>query len=117
MDLHAPSIAILVLTALVFLSYLFLCGRCEALGEAITRWEDLREKTHSRYLTEQMEWESKLQVATIRQLLALHHLDMDWPDERHVFRVPQSALEAFEQRAAPAERVEIARTAVGGAGR
>lgn len=110
MDLHAPSVAVLVITALVFLSYLFLCGRCEDLGKQITRLEEKCEDAQGRSWNEEMKWNQLMRVSTIRALLARHELDMDWPDDRHIFRVPASVREALSRREV-VERVQMAQVA------
>lgn len=109
MDIHAPSIAILVMTALVFLSYLFLCGRCEDLRQEVAKQEAEKENAHRREMAEQMKWDQLKSIDHIRPLLKRHGMDMDWPDEAHVFRVPKATWAAYQNRRM-VERIAYART-------
>lgn len=107
MEIHAPSIAILAVSAVVFLSYLFLCGRCEDLGRRITDLEKRKETLRGRHTSEVTNWERELKIDSMRALLAKHGLDMDWPDDQHTFKVPWSVLERLSQRTV-VDRVEVA---------
>ena len=108
-QLHAPMIAVLALAATVFISYLWLCGRCENLGSRIKELESEYEQLHVRVLTEKSKWERMKSPARIRLFLAKHKLDMAWPDESHIVRIPMSARRTFDPGGAM-ETYELARS-------
>ncbi|MBU0677249.1 MAG: hypothetical protein KJ626_03960 [Verrucomicrobia bacterium] len=84
-----PLAGILVLAAVLALSYLWLCGRCEALGTRILELEKTQEDVHHRYLNEEFKWSVTKSRRNLRRALARHQINMVWPDERHIVRLPQ----------------------------
>ena len=106
--LHAPMIAVLVLAAIVFISFLWLGGRCEDLGRRIKAAEKDYESLHRRVLTEDMKWTRMKSPGRVRVYLQKHNLQMDWPKESHIVRIPMTERRAFDPEG-KAERVELAR--------
>ena len=112
LDIHAPSIAILVLAATVFLSYLWLCGKCDAMGSQIKERESELENLNRRVLTEEFKWARMKSPGNMRQYLRQHGLIMDWPDEARILRVPIRVRRGFDQD--PDPRVVSMTGSVGG---
>ena len=96
----APLAGLLILAALLSLSYLWLCGRCEALGRDIQKLEDQRSELRRRVVNEEYKWSNLNSLAQIRQALARFDIEMGWPDERRVIRLARP-LDAAELDPAP----------------
>lgn len=94
--IHAPTIAVVSLLATVFISYLYLCGRCDDLGLRIKKLEQEKQALHRRVLNEEYLWSRAKSPGQIRQYLALHQIDMGWPNEARIVRIPLSVRLAFD---------------------
>ena len=94
--LHAPMIAVLALAATVFISYLWLCGRCEDLGRRIRSLEQTYESCQRKVQTEESKWTRMKSPGNLQRYLVLHQLDMTWPDEDRIVRIPMHERRAFE---------------------
>jgi hypothetical protein len=92
----APLVALLVLIALLALSYLWLCGRCEDLGRRIQELEARNVDLQKRIVNEEYRWTNMTSPRNIEQLLRTHRLNMTWPEESRVIRLPSRALHALE---------------------
>lgn len=86
-----PLATILVMAAGLSLGYLWLCGRCEALGKRITVLEEQRAVVHKRRLLEEYKWHNMKSWPKIELALARHGLAMDWPEANRVVVIPYSA--------------------------
>jgi hypothetical protein len=85
--LPAPFALVLAAGGLLALSYLWLGGRCDALGRRIKLLEEQKEDLHRRVVAEQVKWSNAKSPAQIEQLLKRHRLVMSWPDEARVIRI------------------------------
>ena len=94
--IHAPSVAVVSLLATVFISYLYLCGRCDDLGYRIKKIEGEFQVLHRRVLNEEYKWSRMKSPGEIRRYLKKHALNMAWPDESRIVRIPMSARRAFD---------------------
>ena len=94
--IHAPTIAVVSLLATVFLSYLYLCGRCDDLGIRIKTLEQEKEALHRRVLNEEYMWSRMKSPGQIRKYLEKHRLDMGWPEESNIVRIPASVRKSFD---------------------
>ena len=94
--IHAPTVAVVSLLATVFISYLYLCGRCDDLGYRIKKIELEFQALHRRLLNEEYKWSRMKSPGQIRRYLKKHDLDMTWPDESRIVRIPLSARRAFD---------------------
>ena len=94
--LHAPTVAVVSLLATVFISYLYLCGRCDDLGYRIKKIEREFQALHRRVLNEEYKWSRMKSFGEIRRYLKKHDLNMTWPDESRIVRIPLSARRAFD---------------------
>lgn len=94
--LHAPMIAVLALAATVFISYLWLCGRCEYLGTRIRKLEGEYKRCQRRVQTEESHWSRMKSPGNIHIYLSRHNLSMSWPDEGHIVRIPIEERRAFD---------------------
>jgi hypothetical protein len=94
-DIHAPSIAMLVLAATAFVLYLWQCGRHEALGNRIEAVQAEYDRLHRRVMTEEMKWEKMMLAGNIRRVLAKHRIVMDWPAEDRIIRIPMSIRRSY----------------------
>ena len=88
--------------------YLWLSGRCEALGRRISQLEDQKVELVKKVKLERSRWESAKAFNQVERLLQRHHLVMSWPDERSVVRVRRAADESSVAEAA-APRHQYAR--------
>jgi hypothetical protein len=82
---------ILVFVAVFGLSYVWLCARCDTLGQEIKRLETMQRDTHRRMINEQDRWSSKLAPASLDRALKRHKLVMRLPDEQQIVRVRNGA--------------------------
>lgn len=86
----SPLAAVLVSFAVLSLVYLWLCGRCDALGKSLTRLEDRKEDLHGRMLNEEYKWSNMKSPRRMEELLLRHHLIMSLPAEGRIIRVRPS---------------------------
>ncbi len=84
---------ILVSIAVFGLSYIWLCARCELLGQQIKMLETNQRQTQRRLINEQDRWANQLAPANFERILKRHHLMMTMPNERQVVRVPRRDTE------------------------
>jgi hypothetical protein len=78
---------VLVFVAVFGLSYVWLCARCDMLGQDIKRLESVRRETRLRMINEQDRWSNLLAPANFERALQRHRLAMQLPDERQIVRV------------------------------
>jgi hypothetical protein len=102
--------AVLAFASALFISYLWLCGQCENLGNQIKEREAELEALHRRVLTEEYKWEQMKHPRSIQLFLRTHQLEMDWPDERHVLRVPIRPEDPFLEDNPAGGRMQLVRT-------
>ncbi len=84
---------ILVVVAVFGIGYIFLCARCEQLGQEIKRLEYTQRETRRRLINEQDRWANLLAPASFERALARHGLDMTLPEERRIVRVRRRSEE------------------------
>lgn len=77
----------LVFVVVFGLSYLWLCARCEMLGQEIKRLESVQRDTRRQLNTEQDRWASQLSPANLDRALKRHNLEMHLPTEQQIVRV------------------------------
>jgi len=78
---------VLVFIAVFGLSYVWLCARCDMLGQDIKRLESVRGETRLRLINEQDRWSNLLAPSNFERALKRHRLAMQLPDERRIVRV------------------------------
>lgn len=78
---------ILVFVAVFGLSYVWLCARCDTLGQEIKKLETVERDTHRLLTNEQDRWSSKLSPVGLGRALKHHKLNMRLPDEQQIVRV------------------------------
>lgn len=78
---------ILVFVAVFGLSYVWLCARCDTLGQEIKRLEKVQVDTRRRMINEQDRWSNLLAPANLDRALKRHKLAMRLPDEQQIVRV------------------------------
>ena len=83
----APLAAVLALAAVVALSYLWVCGRCETVGRSIKGLEAELKEVQKRLINEQYKWSNMKSPRNIETLLKRHGMEMIWPDEAHIVRL------------------------------
>jgi hypothetical protein len=88
----APLAATLVVAAVLALSYLWLCGRCENLGREIRDLERSLSSVKVRAQTEAYKWSNLTSPRQFEEILRRHGLDMTWPEEDRVVRLRASSL-------------------------
>jgi hypothetical protein len=83
----ATLAGVLVLAALLSLSYLWLRGRCESLGREISRLEDQKIALQRQRVNEEYKWSAMTSPENMQKLLKTHNLQMAWPREKSVVRI------------------------------
>jgi hypothetical protein len=78
---------VLVLVAVLGLSYMWLCSRCDALGKEIKRKEAQLTTAHKRLTNEQDRWSSITSPANLERAIRQHKLEMTMPREQQIVRV------------------------------
>lgn len=78
---------VLVFVAVSGLSYVWLCARCDMLGQDIKHLETVQRETRLRLINEQDRWSNLLAPANFERTLKRHRLVMQLPDERQIVRV------------------------------
>ena len=76
-----------LLVAVLGLSYMWLCYRCDALGKQIKRKEMELAAVQKRLVNEQDRWSSITSPANLERAIRRHGLGMSMPDEKQVVRV------------------------------
>ena len=78
---------VLVLVAVLGLSYMWLCSRCDALGKEIKSKEVELNAAQKRLVNEQDRWSSITSPANLQRAIRKHNLDMSMPREKQVVRI------------------------------
>ena len=102
--LPAPFFLILGGVVAVAFGYLWLNGRCDALGSRITQLESQKANLVQKIKVERSRWESAKSLDQVERLLQRHHLIMTWPDERSVVHIRRAADEASVAEAGAPQR-------------
>lgn len=84
---------VLVCVATSGLSYIWLCARCDTLGNEIKQLERQRRTLRMRAINEQDRWSNMLAPANLERALKYHHLAMTLPGERQIVRVRRGSAE------------------------
>jgi hypothetical protein len=84
----------LVCAAVVGLSYVWVCARCDTLGSEIKQLESELRTARQRAITEQDRWSNMLAPANVERALDYHELAMSLPDERQIVRVRRGTIES-----------------------
>lgn len=82
----------LVFIAIFGLSYVWLCARCDMLGNEIKRLETVQRETGRLLDNEQDRWSSQLSPASLDRALKRHKLAMCLPNKDQIVRVHSGAL-------------------------
>lgn len=85
-----PFAVMLVALSALSLCYLWLCGRCEALGEDIRGLEVRKAALERNLLNEDSKWANTKSPLTIEKALKRHGLIMMWPAPEQIVRLPDS---------------------------
>lgn len=78
---------VLVLVAVLGLSYMWLCSRCDALGREIKRKEAELAAAQTRRDNEQKRWTNITAPPNLQRAIRKHHLDMVMPRESQIVKV------------------------------
>jgi len=78
---------VLVLVAVLGLSYMWLCSRCDALGKDIKRKEAELASAQKRLVSEQDRWSYITSPANLERAIKKHKLNMLMPREAQIVRV------------------------------
>ena len=82
-----PLAGVLTLAAFLALGYLWLCGRCDALGRDIQRLEQLHAELRRQVVAEEYRWAQMNTVRRIQAALDRFGIVMERPSERRVIRL------------------------------
>jgi hypothetical protein len=86
-----PLAAVLVGVTVFALGYLWLCGRCEALGREIKACEVRQEELKRQIVNEEFKWCNMTAPQNMERLLQAHQLPMALPKDANVVRVYRDA--------------------------
>jgi len=78
---------VLVLVAVLGLSYMWLCSRCDALGKEIKSKETELTIAQKRLVGEQDRWSNITSPANLERAIKKHRLHMAMPRETQIIRV------------------------------
>jgi len=78
---------ILVLVAVLGLSYMWLCSQCDALGKEIKEKEAELAVAKKEFANEQKQWTSITSPINLKRAIKKHRLDMVMPRENQIVRV------------------------------
>ena len=78
---------VLVLVAVLGLSYMWLCSRCDALGREIKTKEGELAAAQKRLVNEQDRWSSITSPLNLQRAIRRHGLEMRMPSEKQVLKV------------------------------
>ncbi len=78
---------VLVLVAVLGLSYMWLCARCDALGREIKHKEAELAAAQKRYNNEQERWSIMTSPSNLREAIRKFRLDMKMPNDSQVVKV------------------------------
>ncbi len=81
---------LLTIIAAFALSYLWLCGRCQALARDLKRGEDRLAELRRRRLNEDYKWSNLRTHKPVRDALAAFRIEMDWPGKDRVVYLTRS---------------------------
>ena len=86
---------VLVLVAVLGLSYMFLCSRCDALGKEIKGKERELTAAQKRLVNEQDRWSYITSPANLKRAIKKHRLGMVMPREAQIIRVSYEANDSL----------------------
>lgn len=98
----------LVLLAGFALAYLYICGRSVALGNQITALEKKHASLRREIVNEEYKWNRALTPDNMQKLLVKHNLEMIWPSEDSVVRLPRNPPPHFGRQYAESAHTGIA---------
>lgn len=78
---------VLVLVAVLGLSYMWLCSRCDALGKEIKSMERQLATAEKRLGNEQERWSHLTSPANLKRAIRKHGLKMSMPSDSQIVRV------------------------------
>jgi hypothetical protein len=96
---HVPVAAVLSVLSVVALSYLWLGGRCEALGRELKELEAERANLHRVAQHEEYRWARMCAPLSIERALRRYGIRMSWPDKDRIVRLHRSDLLGDERPA------------------
>lgn len=93
----ARLVMVLAMAGVLAILYLGLCGHCENLGRDIKKLEQELENVRTRIRTEEYKWSRLTSPRRFQQILAEHGIQMEWPEENRVVRLPSSSVRPYER--------------------
>ncbi len=88
----APLAAALALVTVLALSYLWLCGQCEAAEQRIKKLERSLSAVHKLRLNEDYKWHNLRSQENIERALDLHGLQMSWPEKQRAIQIVEDPM-------------------------
>ncbi|MFH0881168.1 MAG: hypothetical protein V2A34_15765 [Lentisphaerota bacterium] len=95
--------AVLMMAGVMALTYLWLCGRCDALGARIKALEGQKSDVHKKVMNEEFKWCNAKSPRNVEKMLKQFKLDMQFPEEQQIVRLrykspePETRETAFRQ--------------------
>lgn len=90
-----PAAAVLLVTVVLLLMYVWLDAKGQALGARINLLEQQQAEIKKRYDNELWKWERIKSPANIERLLNQNRIAMIWPDERSIVRLSEPDLNSL----------------------
>jgi len=87
----APFACVIGLVGIVSLSYLWFCGRCDAVGTHIKVMENQKVEIHKQVINEEYKWSNMKTTENIVNLIHYFNLNMVWPEQTHVVHIDGQA--------------------------
>ncbi|HMO51152.1 MAG TPA: hypothetical protein PKE26_07895 [Kiritimatiellia bacterium] len=80
----------LTLLATFAMAYLYICGRCDAISKRIQELEQQKASLQREIVNEEYKWSRLTSTENMKKLIRDHNLDMVWPSEDSVVRLPRN---------------------------
>lgn len=82
-----PFAGVVVMICVLGLSYIWLVGRCEAVGRDLKKLEKEYRALEKQYLNEEFRWVRMKSPENIEKALKRHGIKMDWPRRDQIVRL------------------------------
>jgi hypothetical protein len=93
----APFAVGVLLVSCLALVYVWLGGRCEALGKELKGLETEKKELNKKLLAEEFRWARVKSPSNVEQALARHGIAMSWPRKDQIVRLSDNDMR-FDQR-------------------
>ena len=99
----APFAVGVVLVSGLALVYVWMGGRCEAMGKELKGLETDKKELAKKFQAEEFRWSRMKSPASVEHALVRHGVTMNWPRKDQIVRLSENDVR-FDQRAADVAR-------------